>query len=102
MTEAIPGLSEDRAALNARAAELVRDALARHAPLGALVLHLQPSGVTLERRDDLADFLRAAGVRDLAKRIRSAVVPAGHLLLLVDSEAVTHLTLVPVSAFGAA
>lgn len=102
MTDApLPGLAADRAALNARAHELVTHALAKRTPLGAFVLHVQPDRVTLDRRDGLSALLRLAGVRVLATKLRRAVVPPGHVLVLLDTEAETHLTLVPVSAFAA-
>ena len=94
----IPGLTADRDHLSAQARALVQHALDSGTPLGLFVLHLQPDAVTWERRDRLADDLRHAGVRDLAKKLRAAVVPRDHVLLLIATDE-TALRLLPLRPF---
>lgn len=83
---------EDQAAL--------RSALGRNHP-HAIVAVFTDDGWHLETRDSRAQMLRRGGVYELARKISSAIVPRGQVLVLVDCEGATHVTTLPTATvFG--
>jgi hypothetical protein len=79
----------------------LRSALGRNHPSDVIAVY-DPDGWHLESRDSRAQLLRRAGVHDLARRVSSAIVPSGHVLVLADLEQGTNVTTLPVATvFGA-
>lgn len=66
--------------------------------LDNLVIHIQPNRAEVEDRETLASSLRFAGVHKLARQLKSAVVPAHHVLVLINTDARTELRHLPLSA----
>jgi hypothetical protein len=56
-----------------------------------LILHLEPKTSTLCIRRELAETFRKNGVHALARKITRAIVPKGHVLLLVNLDTETSL-----------
>jgi hypothetical protein len=98
---AVPGIAEhDRARLNAEAREKTQAALALGADPRTLCVHVEPGGVTVGPTSKVAAHVRKAGVTDLAKKLRRALVPTGHVLLFIDSDGATHITTVSLASLG--
>lgn len=96
----IPGLDpSQRIAHNEEARRVLGEALDSGADPRSLVVHVQPDGVTCVDREALAALYRRAGVRDLASKLRRALVPSGCVLVLVDSDGATHLTTATLASF---
>ncbi len=77
------------------AAEVVRAALSRR-PHGAAVVVFADDEVRVDERDALVQHYRRTGVRELVVQLRSAVVPPGKVLGLVDLEVGARVVLLDV------
>lgn len=96
----IPGLDpSQRLAFGEEARRVLGEALDAGRDPRSLVVHVQPDGVTCADRDALAALYRRAGVRDLATKLRRALVPTGCVLVLIDSDGATHVTTATLASF---
>lgn len=62
------------------------------------VMHVETDRLRWRSRAEVVSELREAGVAKLAKELERAVVPVGSFLGLVDTEGVTAVRVVPLSA----
>ncbi len=97
----IPGLApsmHDR--INADARRFLTHAVLRGDRPSSLFVHLEPEGVTVVYRRDLARRFDDADVPQLARRVRMTPTPRGSVLVLVDTEATTEIVSVPLASLG--
>lgn len=98
---ALPGIDPRlRGLLNVLARAELSRALAEGRSLTGLVLHVEPAAVEVIERRELVLSLRASGAFGLARKIERAALPAGHVLVFIDTDAATELRVVPVATLG--
>lgn len=96
----IPGLAPSmHNQINAQARRFLTNALVRGDRPSSIFLHLEPDGVSVVYRRDVARRFDDADVPELARRVRMTPTPPGHVLVLVDCEC-TDVVSVPLSALG--